>query len=233
LTIKERKSKKDETPPLKEISDNSLSDDLLPNSLPSFDLDMAIQRMGGNKTLLFNLIRQLGAQYGDFNITLGKMIEAKQFEEALIQIHTLKGSAGNLGAQSLYKKSVLLEKAIQHQELSEISQFIPEFETALSDTLNDINLIPDVDSCDLYPGVNTHESPLNKTAALEIIEEMIYLCDKRNPKILGKYPELNAMLAEEELDPELESVKTAVEALNFKATVQALNLLMLKLEKND
>jgi PAS domain S-box-containing protein len=233
VTIKERKSKKDETPPHKEISDKNLSDDLLPHSLPSFDLDTAILRMGGNKTLLFNLIHQLGAQYEDFNINLGKMIEAKQFKEALIQIHTLKGSAGNLGAQSLYEKSVLLEKAIQHQELPEILQFIPEFETALSDTLNDINLIPDVDSRDLYTGVNTNESPLNKTAALEIIEEMIYLCNKRNPKILGKYPELNAMLAEEELDPELESVKTAVEALNFKATVQALNLLVLKLEKND
>jgi hypothetical protein len=41
------------------------------------------------------------------------------------------------------------------------------------------------------------------------------------------------MLVGEELDTELESVKTAVEALNFKVTVQALNLLVLKLEKND
>ncbi len=199
----------------------------LPDSLPSFDLDTAIVRLGGNKALLQRLILELHKKYNNFSITLKSLIETRNFEDAQIQLHTLKGSAGNLAADSLYKAAHDLELVMSNREIEEISQKVPDFLEALSETLKDIESIPrPVESMP-----TAVQKPLDKTEAIKIIHEIIQLCGKRSMKVRRMLPELTSEVVGQGFDYELKIAANAMGSLNFKASVEALNILKTKLEK--
>jgi signal transduction histidine kinase/DNA-binding response OmpR family regulator len=201
--------------------------DLLPKSLSGFDIDNAIIRVGGNRILLYKLILKFHTQYQNFSFLLSNLLEAKKLKDAQIQIHTLKGSAGNLSAQSLYETAHALELAITSREESRISKDMPAFLTALSSTLQAIETVPRA----VKTNTSTSQTPLDKTATLQIINEIIQLCGKRSIKAKRKFPDLQALAIGHGMDKELSTVEKAIETLKFKIAVEALNALTNKIEK--
>jgi PAS domain S-box-containing protein len=208
-------------------SNNGPNEDLLPDSLPGFDLNTAIVRVGGNRVLLHSLILKLHTQYQNFNFLLNNLLESKKFEDAQIQVHTLKGSAGNLAAQSLYEAAHELELAIASREESKISEHLPAFSDALLSTMQAIETVPRAEKAEVTPA----QGPLDKKAVLQTIDEILQLCKKRSMKAKRKFPELQAITAGHGLDEELSAVEKAMTTLKFKVAIEALNTIKNKMEK--
>jgi len=76
-------------------------DSTLPHQLAGFDLDSAIERLGGNQSLLAKLLRRFANDYASTPKQLSILLSNKQFIEASELVHRLAGAAANLGADKL------------------------------------------------------------------------------------------------------------------------------------
>jgi len=72
----------------------------LPN-LPGINLPAALERLRGNKTLLFELIPEFTREHAGLMETLRSLIRHGERKKLLALLHQLKGNAGNIGATAL------------------------------------------------------------------------------------------------------------------------------------
>jgi two-component system, sensor histidine kinase and response regulator len=86
--------------------------DELPASLPGIDLATGLRRVGGNRTLYRKLLTQFVANQADALDAITGALAANQRETAVRLAHTLKGVAGNLGANTLQSAAATLEHAL-------------------------------------------------------------------------------------------------------------------------
>jgi len=85
----------------------------LPVSLPGFDLAGALQRLDGNRSLLARLLADFAETNRATPSKLEQCLQAGDKEAAATLLHTLKGVAGNLGAQALAEAARKLEAEIR------------------------------------------------------------------------------------------------------------------------
>jgi HPt (histidine-containing phosphotransfer) domain-containing protein len=78
-----------------------------------------------NKKLYQKLLDKFGAGYGDYEAKIVAAFDADNFEDAIHLSHTMKGLAGNLGAESLQEASMVLE------QIAKGGAKTPEFDGAL------------------------------------------------------------------------------------------------------
>jgi HPt (histidine-containing phosphotransfer) domain-containing protein len=91
----------------------------------AFNIQDALGRLMNNKKLYQKLLDKFGAGYGDYEAKVVAAFEADNFEEAIHLSHTMKGLAGNLGAESLQEASLVLE------QIAKSGTKTPEFGDAL------------------------------------------------------------------------------------------------------
>ena len=84
----------------------------LPQYLPGFDLDAALQRVAGNERLLLSLMRQFSELFQGAALELAQALETGRRQEARQLAHSLKGVAGTIGATRLYACATELENAL-------------------------------------------------------------------------------------------------------------------------
>jgi PAS domain S-box-containing protein len=75
-----------------------------------------LQRLGGNFTLYRKLLRHFIADHADAAVKIGAALAAGNRAEAQHEAHLIKGVAGNLGAEPLYRAASELEHAIRYGE---------------------------------------------------------------------------------------------------------------------
>ena len=208
---------------------------LLPDSLPGFDLDKALFQVGGKQQFLYNLLVNFHDQYKDFTARLNQMIETGQFEKAKIDVHTLKGIAGTLAAQSVYETALSLEKGIAERKIPQINRYLSELETALISAINAVDTLQqhekDEDRQMEQNDKLQHAPDMNLIA--DMIEELGQLLKKNSMKAKKKYPALQKTLDGHGVDDELASITVAVEKLDFKTALNNLTLLAQKIKAMD
>ncbi|MCU7960493.1 MAG: PAS domain S-box protein [gamma proteobacterium symbiont of Bathyaustriella thionipta] len=82
------------------------------------DTEGALARLKGNSALYLRLLHSFHEQFYNAEQELAALLQQQDDEAARQLIHSIKGSAGNLGLTPLYETAALLEKAIkEHQDL--------------------------------------------------------------------------------------------------------------------
>jgi HPt (histidine-containing phosphotransfer) domain-containing protein len=71
----------------------------------AFNVKDAMGRLMNNKKLYEKLLKRFEAEYGDFYDKLRAAVDKGDIEGAIHLAHTMKGLAGNLGADSLNEAS--------------------------------------------------------------------------------------------------------------------------------
>jgi|GEM_PF-190346 len=90
------------------------------------DLESALDRVGGDRELLRDVLILF---LQDLPLTLARLEDAyhgKKLEEIRRIAHTLKGAAGNIGADRLRDKAALLEKAAEKGNIQDVNRFFEE-----------------------------------------------------------------------------------------------------------
>lgn len=108
----------------------------------SIDTETGLSRVADNKKLYLTLLKKFVELNKNFKIELDNELEKKNKENAIRLIHTMRGSAGNLGAKQLYELASSFELEIQkgfNYVRPIYNEFINEFEIVYNELCNNIS----------------------------------------------------------------------------------------------
>ncbi|MDM8553233.1 response regulator [Desulfococcaceae bacterium HSG7] len=130
--IKETPDLRNRVFPKNPISKRPISSNGLPQQMPDLDIDTALKRLGGNRKLLKKLLVNFADDYSDITDTLRKALDKGDIEYIRRTAHTIKGVAGNIGADKLSEVAAELETASVNGFPDD--EIINHFETVLNRT---------------------------------------------------------------------------------------------------
>ena len=85
----------------------------LPPSIPGIDMPSALKMLGGNESLLRQLLGTFRAKYLTSADAIDEYLSENDVETATRLAHTLKGVSGNLGAVKVFKAAAELEALLR------------------------------------------------------------------------------------------------------------------------
>jgi PAS domain S-box-containing protein len=103
----------------------------LPFKLPGIDVREGLRRLGGNRALFIELLRDFCETYVDFEIKIGRLLDNGDAGGAYRLVHTMKGTAGNLSAVSIKFAATELEKGLEGESSARLPELISTFSEAL------------------------------------------------------------------------------------------------------
>ncbi|MFK4763820.1 transporter substrate-binding domain-containing protein [Desulfobaculum sp. SPO524] len=111
------------------------ADTLLPDALPGFDMDAGLTRVGGNAALYHSLLIKLRTDHADAAQRIRDMLADGNTADAERLAHTVKGAAGNLGADALSSAAKAVEFAIKDGATTPQAAQVNAFADALAATV--------------------------------------------------------------------------------------------------
>ena len=121
---------KQASPPQPDEAAASNAADDLPE-IPGLNIESSLKRLGGNRAMYRKLLRDFASsQAGTLDKVRQALTEGRR-EDAQVLLHTLKGVAGNLGADVVYDKSHILESIVKDPDSAEFDAAVDELEEAL------------------------------------------------------------------------------------------------------
>jgi len=117
-------------------------DDLFPDELPGIDIAAGLKRLLGNRELYHKLLRHFYRDYQDVSQKINEALQKGDFKTARYLVHTIKGTAGNLSIDNLYKASQTLEIAVKVGDEIEPTLF-KEFEEVVETVMKTLASLND------------------------------------------------------------------------------------------
>ena len=98
-----------------------------------------MERLGGNINLFNRLFNKYINSYKNADGEVKELINKKNYEDARLLAHTIKGTSANLGITNMRQKAMELEKAIITEDVLEIEKRLRELKEELQRILTEIN----------------------------------------------------------------------------------------------
>lgn len=103
------------------------------------DEEDVLKRMAGNINLFNKLFAKFITAYRFSNADIRQLIEKKDYADARLLVHTIKGTAANLGITALWHAAVALEKGIVSQDQPQIQKTLIKFSEALEKIVQEVS----------------------------------------------------------------------------------------------
>ncbi|MBK1718429.1 hybrid sensor histidine kinase/response regulator [Thiocystis violacea] len=111
--------------------------------LPGIDIAEGLSRANGNAVLYLKLLRGFGPSWEDTAARVEEDLAAGRSEEGRRRVHSVKGVAGNLGAQDLYARGQVAETWIAEGEFDPYHPIWRDFAEALSRVTEGLAVVPE------------------------------------------------------------------------------------------
>jgi two-component system, sensor histidine kinase and response regulator len=85
-----------------------------PKYLPGLDIESGLARLGGNKILFKRIVCSFYQNHRIILENLTQAVKQQQWQQAQEYLHQLKGSAGNISADTIFKCSADMESRLKH-----------------------------------------------------------------------------------------------------------------------
>ncbi|MBF0474948.1 MAG: response regulator, partial [Deltaproteobacteria bacterium] len=99
--------------------------------LPDVDVADGLRKVAGNTRVYLKVLKGFYSDYQNAGGSIRAALEANRFDEARRAAHTIKGVAGNIGAQALFQTAGALELALKDDHQEEARGLFPPFEASL------------------------------------------------------------------------------------------------------
>ncbi len=100
------------------------------------NIEEALNRLGGSMDLFLELLEIFCKEKIDFGVGFKECINQKEFENAALAAHALKGSASTISAFAVKNAALRLEKACERRDMADISDCLAETEAAVSNVIS-------------------------------------------------------------------------------------------------
>ncbi len=97
-----------------------------PPSLPAFDREEALDRLGGDEELIFTLIAMMLDEMPSNIDKLSRALDEKNADSVRRHAHTIKGAAGNVSAIAIAKTAARMEQDAKNNDLAAASTGLAE-----------------------------------------------------------------------------------------------------------
>jgi len=188
--------------------------------ISGINVQIGLNRIGGNKKLYINLLEQLRDNYGSTVKEIQRAIEENEKETAIRLAHTLKSVSGNIGAEAIQLKAELVESALK--ENRESKDVLVSLENELS------KIIENLVKAQLSPGDKEQIENPKKAIEPEILKKLLkdlqMALEKRKPKIAKETIEsLNDYALPENTRSDIEEISSSINKYKFKEALSILN----------
>lgn len=106
---------------------------IIPENLPGLDVGGALKLLNNNRAFFVKILHKFAADYADSPARLMDALKKGDIETANRLAHTVKGLAGNLGAERLAVAARALEKESNNHSTPDAPALIPEYEAAIKE----------------------------------------------------------------------------------------------------
>jgi signal transduction histidine kinase/CheY-like chemotaxis protein len=173
------------------------------------DTVSGIGRMGGNRKKYRKIVEEFSRRYADLAESLEKLYETDR-DAAMRKLHTLKGVAGNIGANALYH-------AILRFESEKDGQKIDALKRVLLDTLEVIGrYLKSSDESEPSENSDTATQESGDLSIDELAERLRNALERNRPKAaMQSVEKLLALAADETARKRLLAIRSAVESYDF------------------
>jgi PAS domain S-box-containing protein len=182
--------------------------------LEGIDTEVGLQRVGGNHRLYHNILIKFRETQADAPEQIRAALRAGDRETALRIAHTLKGVAGNIGAESLRQDAEVLENCIR--------KGLEDLDPILDDTQASLHLVMDgLVSLEAFAKTDgtTEIDPQRVTPLLQRLRELLEDNDADASEILD---ELESTLPAGRHADILRKLDRAIDEYDFEAALEHL-----------
>jgi two-component system sensor histidine kinase/response regulator len=224
-------------PSVREISEDRCSrltsagneKDILPAELPGISISAGLSRVGGNRQLYVKLLFKFREGQEDAAPEIKGALQSGNMETAGRLVHRVKGVAGNLGMEGLYRAAAELEKAVKEGR-EDLEHPMAGFGSHLKIVLDGIKALEQSLVAQKEPEPSTG-GLIDKEAVKLLLQEMARLLESDLTEVLNRLEALKQHLthssAYEEfkrLEKQLESFDTDSAAKSIEAVARALDI---------
>jgi len=190
-------------------------DKLFPDELPGIDIAAGLKRLLGNRELYHKLLRHFYRDYQDVSKKINEALQKGDFKSARYLVHTIKGTAGNLSIDNLYKASQALEIALKAGDEIEPTLLFKEFEEVVATvmkTLSSLNDGSEEDCC-------CEET--DYAVLMPLLEKWANFLNDYDYRALDMLPKIKRHL-NKDLQPFYEKLEKQVEEFEFDEALKIL-----------
>lgn len=199
---------------------------------PGFDVNGAVLRFGGKIELYLNIIRSFKRDQEEILIRLHEQLVKQNFVDVALELHTLKGLAGTIGAIDLFAFLRSAEGLVKANiDTTAIAMLPVELSNLMTQTLATLDQI--------VVRMNTQINPLSAPIVIALDSKLIIdyldrlepLLQSSNLRALNIYSEMKQECSLM-LGNKLDVLEMAINKLNFMAALTASQVLKAELVNN-
>lgn len=170
-------------------SAQSVTETLLSTDIPGLDTRIGLQRMAGNDKLYLSMLNKFIHSQCASSELIFKALKANDTPTAELIAHTLKSTAGNIGAIKIQDIAIQLESAISsHEPEQNIDLMLNELSSELSALTHALRFsLPSENSSDLA-GL-----PIVREKTQQILIQLVNLLSDDDPEAVEFYSEFSVL----------------------------------------
>ena len=188
----------------------------VPLTLPGLDLEAALQRLGGDRRLLSELLAHVVEEYNDAAPAVRVALSQGEPVTALRLAHTVKGVAGNVGATSLQDAAAAVEQILREGALPGEKPLLA-LEAALAQALESMTLVSRI--WELPPRLDL---PAAKPELQRGLRKLLVKLEHQALNAADLFQSLRQVMLEAQPGLPVEQLGRYIERLDFKTASQLL-----------
>jgi len=187
--------------------------------IEGIEVASGLERMAGNKRLYRDLLTQFVAKQQSVGNRIAEALENGDRHQAERLAHSLKGAAGNLGINQIFRSAGNLEKAIRESETG-IADLLKDLRSAMDRQIRTIQTALAVNGTDRMRPSGAR--PAEARQALTAIARLKELLEASDADACEAYRNLAVLLRGIVDASQLEKLGAAVESFDFDAALSRL-----------
>ncbi|MBF0290012.1 MAG: response regulator [SAR324 cluster bacterium] len=202
------------------MGSSSEHDILLFPPLPGINVELGLSRIGGNANSYRKLLLKFGGNQGNAPEQLVQAIAAGDEKLAIRLAHTLKGVAGNIGAQELHLAAASLEKMLIDGDNDKANVVLTELTDKMRQVLASIDTLEQNQT-------NLEGSPkqVDLSVVKDALEHLRVLLEDDDTEAGNLVESLHEQLAGSEFQNGLKEIEKAVGGYDFDEALELLETL--------
>ncbi len=178
-------------------------------------LDLALRRLAGNRSLYAQVARRFEQQSGSMTADVRRHLAERDLERATLQLHTLKGLAGTVGMRAVEELAAALEKRLKEAgpgvdaeaEMEALERLVGAGNAELATLLVDPSLAP--------PRPASADVELDAEVLGAALDELDRMLEKTNVRAVEVFADLEQRFGAV-LGEQLHALAAAVRRLDFR-----------------
>jgi HPt (histidine-containing phosphotransfer) domain-containing protein len=183
------------------------------------DVEEGLDRLMGERSLYLQILRRFLQDYRDSCQRIESLLAQRQEAKAQLAAHSLKGSAGLIGAQLVHDQSVLVENAIA--DGADAAALVSQLDVMLRETCASIDQLLSDHSDNVAPSAAPVIDPSQLRA---LLEELVGLLRDGDGAAIDLVEKSAPVLAAALGVPTFQMVAAATHAFDFETALDALEM---------